>query len=53
MIKRILVALSGTPYTESAVKHALALAETHESDVTGVTIMDSARIAVSPPGTRR
>jgi nucleotide-binding universal stress UspA family protein len=45
MLKRILVALSGTPYTESAIQHALALADAHDADVTGVTVTDLSRLA--------
>jgi nucleotide-binding universal stress UspA family protein len=45
VIKRILVALSGTPFTPSAVKHALELARAHSAEVTGVTIVDTARLA--------
>lgn len=42
MIKRILVALSGTPYTKSAVRHAIELARRHEAELTGVTIANLA-----------
>ena len=45
MIKRILVALSGTPYTTAAVRHALELARLHEAEVTGVTDIDLAKVA--------
>jgi nucleotide-binding universal stress UspA family protein len=45
MLKRILVALSGTPYTQSAVGHALELARAHDADVTGVSVTDLARLA--------
>jgi nucleotide-binding universal stress UspA family protein len=45
MIKRILVALSGTPYTRSAIQHALELARHHGSDLTGVTDIDLAKVA--------
>jgi nucleotide-binding universal stress UspA family protein len=44
MIKRILVALSGTPYTPAAVRYALELAEHHRAEVTGVTLIDPRRI---------
>ena len=40
MIKRILVALSGTPYSASATQHALQLAEAHGAEVTGVTLVN-------------
>jgi nucleotide-binding universal stress UspA family protein len=49
MIKRILVALSGTPFTPSAVKHAIELAKAHEAELTGVTIVDIARMADIEP----
>ena len=45
MTKRILVALSGTPLTESAVQHALELAKTHDAEITGVTDIDLAKVA--------
>ena len=45
MIKRILVALSGTPLTESAVTHALELARAHGAEITGVTDVDLAKVA--------
>ena len=45
MIKRILVALSGTPYTRSAIQHAIELAGYHGSSLTGVTDIDLARVA--------
>jgi nucleotide-binding universal stress UspA family protein len=45
MIKRILVALSGTPYTPVAVEHALTLARLHDAEVTGVTVTDLRRLA--------
>jgi len=40
MIKRILVGLSGTPYTASAVRTATELARIHRGSVTGITIVD-------------
>ena len=45
MIKRILVALSGTPYTEPAVTHSLELARAHGAEITGVTDVDLAKVA--------
>ncbi|MHC4774515.1 MAG: universal stress protein [Planctomycetota bacterium] len=45
MIKRILVALSGTPYTRAAIQHALELAHDHEAEVTGVTDINLAKVA--------
>jgi len=40
MIKRILVALSGTTCTTSAIRHAVELAKEHDAELTGVTIFD-------------
>jgi nucleotide-binding universal stress UspA family protein len=40
MIKRILVVLSGTPYTRAAIQHAVELAQRHRARVTGVAILD-------------
>jgi nucleotide-binding universal stress UspA family protein len=40
MIKRILVALSGTSFTPVAVRYALELAKTHGASVTGVTLVN-------------
>ncbi|MDP6541769.1 MAG: universal stress protein [Phycisphaerales bacterium] len=44
MIKRILVALSGTPCTQSAITHGVELAKTHNAELTGVTIIDPDRL---------
>ena len=44
MIKRILVALSGTPCTASAIRHGVALAQKHQAELTGVTIIDPNRL---------
>ncbi|MHC5003935.1 MAG: universal stress protein [Planctomycetota bacterium] len=49
MIKRILVALSGTRYTPIAVQHAVALAKAHDAEVTGVTVTDLQRLASVGP----
>ncbi len=49
MTKRILVALSGTPLTDSAVQHALELAKTHDAEITGVTDIDLAKVASVGP----
>ena len=45
MIKRVLVALSGTPFNESAIHHAVDIATRHEAAVTGVTVVDLAKLA--------
>lgn len=44
MIKRILVALSGTPFTASAIRQAVELARHHDAAVTGVTVVDLKRL---------
>lgn len=44
MIKRILVGLGGTPFTTVAVKRAVELAKLHNSELTGVTIVDLNRL---------
>ena len=49
MIKRILVALSGTSYTASAIQYAIELAKLHEADLTGVTITNSAELSNTGP----
>lgn len=49
MIKRVLVALSGSPYTPSAMEHALELARANKAEVTGVTITDLAKLAYVGP----
>lgn len=45
MIKRILVALSGTPFTEASIAHAVELGRAHGAELTGVTDVDLARLA--------
>ena len=49
MIKRILVALSGTPYTTIAIRHAIELARRHEAELTGVTIANLAAMSSVGP----
>ena len=54
MIKRILVGLAGTTYTPVAIQRAIALAQAHDAEVTGVTVLDARRVlslgeAVPPP----
>jgi nucleotide-binding universal stress UspA family protein len=44
MIKRILVALSGTPCTSSAIAHGIELAKSHNAELTGVTVFDIDRL---------
>ena len=45
MIKRILVALSGTPFTNSAIRLAIDLAKVHDAHLTGATVVDDALIS--------
>lgn len=40
MIKRILVGLGGTRFTEAAIAHAVELARRHEAELTGATVVD-------------
>jgi len=44
MLKRILLALSGTPFTPIAVRHAVELARKHGATITGVTVVDIERL---------
>lgn len=44
MIKRILVALSGTPCTPSAITHSIELAKQHNAELSGVTVFDPDRL---------
>jgi nucleotide-binding universal stress UspA family protein len=49
MLKRILVGLGGTEYTVSAINQAVALAMSHDAEVTGVNIIDEGRLTYSGP----
>ena len=44
MIKRILVGLGGTPYTDVAIRQAVDLAQRHEAAIVGVTVVDPKRL---------
>ena len=44
MIKRILVGLAGTPYTDVAIQQAVELAKSHDAELTGVTVVDAKRL---------
>jgi len=44
MMKRILVGLAGTTYTPVAIQRAVTLAQSHDAEVTGVTVLDAKRI---------
>ncbi|HSR54216.1 MAG TPA: universal stress protein [Acidobacteriota bacterium] len=45
MIKRILVALAGSQYSEREVEEAVRLAQIHEASLTGVTVVDIDRLS--------
>jgi len=53
MLKRILVGLTGTTYTPVAIERAVTLAQTHDAEVTGVTVLDPRHVrspgAAAPP----
>jgi nucleotide-binding universal stress UspA family protein len=49
MIKRILVALSGTRFTDAAIEHALGLAREHGVELCGVTDIDVGRVESMGP----
>lgn len=44
MIRRILVGIGGTPFTEVAIKRAMELALAHRATLTGVTVIDIDRL---------
>jgi nucleotide-binding universal stress UspA family protein len=53
MIKRILLGLGGTPFTNVAIERAIELANEHGAVITGVTVVDTKRlkqIGPVPPG---
>jgi nucleotide-binding universal stress UspA family protein len=53
MIKRILLGLGGTPFTDVAIARAIELANAHGAVITGVTVVDTKRlkqIGPVPPG---
>jgi nucleotide-binding universal stress UspA family protein len=45
MLKRILVALSGTAFTPIAVRRGVKLAQRHGASITGVTVVDIERLS--------
>lgn len=49
MLKRILVGLGGTDYATTAINQAIALAMAHNAEVTGVSVLDEARLASVGP----
>lgn len=44
MIKRILLGLGGTPFTDVAIRRAVELAQIHGALITGVTVVDTKRL---------
>lgn len=53
MIKRILLGLGGTPFTDVAIQRAVEMATIHGALITGVTVVDTKRlkqIGPVPPG---
>jgi nucleotide-binding universal stress UspA family protein len=53
MIKKILLGLGGTPYTDVAIERAIELAHHHHAVITGVTVVDKKqleKIGPVPPG---
>ena len=44
MIKRILLGLGGTPYTNVAIQRAVGLAKRFEAEITGITVIDVSRL---------
>jgi nucleotide-binding universal stress UspA family protein len=49
MIKRILLGLGGTPFTDVAIERAVELAKAHEALITGVTVVDTKQLAQVGP----
>lgn len=53
MIKRILVGLGGTPFTDVAIERAIEIAKAHGALITGVTVVDIKQlkqVGPVPPG---
>lgn len=53
MIKRILLGLGGTPFTDVAIQRAIELAKLHGAQITGVTVVDAKslkQVGPVPPG---
>jgi len=44
MIKRILLGLGGTPFTDVAIERAPKLAKVHNAMITGVTVVDTKQL---------
>jgi nucleotide-binding universal stress UspA family protein len=53
MIKRILLGLGGTPFTDVAIQRAVELSKSHDALITGVTVVDTKslkQVGPVPPG---
>ena len=53
MIKRILLGLGGTPFTDVAIERAVELAKAHGARITGVTVVEIKQlkqVGPVPPG---
>jgi nucleotide-binding universal stress UspA family protein len=48
-IRRVLLGLGGTEYTPVAIRRAIELAQHHEAEITGVTIVDESRLCEVGP----
>jgi nucleotide-binding universal stress UspA family protein len=44
MVRKILVGLGGTPFTDVAVRRAVELARLHGAEVTGITVLDEKKL---------
>jgi nucleotide-binding universal stress UspA family protein len=49
MIKRILLGLGGTPFTDVAIERAVELAKLHDAIITGVTVVDTKQLTQVGP----
>jgi nucleotide-binding universal stress UspA family protein len=49
MIKRILLGLGGTPFTDVAIERAVELAKAHDALITGVTVVDTKQLSQVGP----
>ena len=44
MIARILVGIGGTPFTPTAIRYAVELAQVHQTELLGITVIDRRRL---------
>jgi len=49
MIKRILVGLGGTSFTDIAIKYSVELAKIHKAELTGITVIDIKKLEMVGP----